>query len=373
MSIQNIKKALFMGATLFSLNAHAQIEKGATTLGGLLQYNTGKITSSSSTINSSGLNISPSYGRFITDKIMVKGQLSTIFSETNFDNNAINGTNLKLNFKSLNVEAEARYYFNPLAKWKLFGGASVGTFFSKYTFTSIPNDSSSINKFESDDLYYSVFGGVNKFINSDIALEAKLIYSNNINGLLFRGLGQRNGNYIGLNIGLNNFTNFKTTDKNFDGLIDKGRSIISGNLSMNAYRSRDENNGFLNRGAYATLDLEYGQFVAKGVLVGAKANFILQKDVQSYSVTPYVQYFYPVSKRLMLHGKAEIQGAINENNTTYFTFRGAVGATYFLSKNVALSADILNFSKTTAKTKAPTTQWQNTNFTPNIGLRFFLK
>ena len=39
MSIQNIKKALFMGViTLFSFKAHAQIEKGATSLGGNAHY-----------------------------------------------------------------------------------------------------------------------------------------------------------------------------------------------------------------------------------------------------------------------------------------------------------------------------------------------
>ena len=59
MSIQNIKKALFMGAALFSFNAHAQIEKGATSLGG--SFNT------AITKNGMSTNLSPSYGRFITD------------------------------------------------------------------------------------------------------------------------------------------------------------------------------------------------------------------------------------------------------------------------------------------------------------------
>ena len=86
-----------------------------------------------------------------------------------------------------------------------------------------------------------------------------------------------------------------------------------------------------------------------------------------------MQYFYPVSKRLMLHAKAEIQASINQNNTTSLTFKGGIGATYFLSKNVALSADLLNFSTTTIKSKPFGNEGQYKNFTPSIGLRFFLK
>ncbi len=374
MSIQNIKKALFIGATLFSFNAHAQIEKGATTLGGSLQYNASKSTSSISNNSSTGFSISPSYGRFITDKIMVKGQLSTTLGKGNIVNSGTNAYDYKSNLKALSIDAEVRYYFNPKAKWKFFGSASASKSFQKYSFTSTQNNVSTTNKYNFDDLDYSIFGGVNKFINEDIALEAKLGYSTDINGLLFRGLGiQRKGHYIGFNLGLNNFTNFKTNDKNFDGLIDKDRSIINGNLSVNAYKDQDDNNSFFERkGVYATLDLEYGRFVAKGLLVGAKANFIIEKDFQNYSVSPYVQYFYPISKRLMLHGLAEIQGSINQNNTTNFTFRGAAGLTYFLSKNVALSANLLDFSKSFNKGSS-SFEWQNRNIGSNLGLRFFLK
>lgn len=372
MSTQNIKAALFVGAIiLFSQSAlTAQIEKGVTSLGGNVSFESSKTSSSIGSSNFSTLIISPSYGRFITDKIMVKGRLNSIIQNGTTDNTN-SDFDYTYNSKLLNLEAEARYYFNPNAKWKLFGGISSGVTFTKSNITYLGNSYPESN-FKNTGPSYSVFGGVNKFLNNEIALEGTLGYSYLDNGLPIGGLGFRSKvRNIGLNVSLNNFTNFKTSEKDFEGLIDEGRTIIGGRLSLNAYNYNYTGNT-REKGSYAILEAEYGRFVKKGLLIGAKTNITLEKNYQSYGITPYVQYFYPVTNRLMLHAKAELGFSINQNNSTFITPKGSLGVTYFLSKNVALSADLLNFSKTFYSNDA-LGKSQTKSVGSNIGLRFFLK
>ncbi len=365
---------------LFSINTYAQIEKGATTLGGQAFYNNNQYSESPNSSNQKNLNLSPSYGRFITDKIMVKGKLDAQYLNNQSDfsiflnSNKVNSYESK--YQSLSVEAETRYYFNPTAKWKFFGGVLIGGSIKKDESSTFTNGII-YSKIEgkSDNFNYSVFGGVNRFINKEVTLEATLGYSTINNGIP-RGYGYfDNLPNWGLNVGFNHFTQFKTTEKDFEGLISKGRSVINGNLALNTRSQKFTVNNIETRvrNSYATLDLEYGQFVAKGLLTGAKANFIFQERSQNYSITPYVQYFSAITKWFMFHTKAEIQGTIDQNNNTNITFRGALGATYFLSKNVALSADVLSFSKTSGKSANSSSQWEVKNLNSNIGLRFFLK
>ena len=188
MSTQNIKTALFVATIiLFSQAAlTAQIEKGVTSLGGAATFENSKFTSSYSTSKSNTLSISPSYGRFISDRIMVKGRLNTLLANTTIDNKGIynDNTDYKLNTKLLSLEAETRYYFNPTAKWKFFGGVSLGGTFGNSEYTTLLNNSinsHSNSKIEGFD--YSIFAGVNRFLNNEIAVEATIGYSSTNNGI----------------------------------------------------------------------------------------------------------------------------------------------------------------------------------------------
>lgn len=372
MLLQNIKAALFAGAIiLFSQAAlTAQIEKGVTTLGGAASFESSKSTSSTSSSNYNAFNLSPSYGRFITDKIMVKGRLNSILQNGTVDNTS-SDFDYRYDSKLSNLEAEARYYLNPNAKWKFFGGISAGMTFTKSKITYVNNLYTESN-FKNNGPNFSVFAGVNKFLNSEIALEGTLGYSYTDIGFPFGGFGFRNkARNIGLNVSLNNFTNFKSSDKDFVGLIDKGRSIIGGRLTLNAY-SYGSNSSTKENGSFAIFDVDYGRFVKKGLLIGTKVNIILEKSYQSYGISQYIQYFYPISNRLMLHAKAELGFSINQNHSTFVTPKVGLGATYFLSKNVALSADLLNLSKTYYSSEG-FGKSQTKHFGSNIGLRFFLK
>ena len=160
MSIQNIKKALFMGAiALFSFKVHAQIEKGATTLGGsldIIRNNYG-----SSLFNTTIL--SPTYGYFITDKVMIKGKFG-IFSQK-LDNGIVDN----FRFNQLNIVPEARYYFNPKSEFKVFTGASLG-----FRVFKVNNSKNSPSNFTNSEFNQSVYVGFNRFLNKEIALESTL-------------------------------------------------------------------------------------------------------------------------------------------------------------------------------------------------------
>lgn len=361
---QNMKGTL-IGAyvLLMAYSSHAQIEKGTTSLGGAIDFSKSQLNSSTNGVLSSGhsLNLTPSYARFVTDNIMLKGRLSGLLANSdtkeywnsNFQNNTFTTNN-----QLANLELEARYYFNPKANWKFFGGAALGwtqgTLQSKYfTRGSLTSQSTlSIGKPS-----YSIYGGVNKFLNKEIALEGALSYSNTIDALPIRGLAYyRDTRNIGLNISLNNFTNYRTADKDFSGLVDKGRTVMGGNISVFNILERENSNSWA-----AKIDLEYGYFLTKGLLVGVKSNIAFERDYKSYTLRPYVQYLYPVSKRLLLHAKAEAGFSYSPNNVKSLALRGGVGATYFLSKHIAIDFDALNFTKT----------WYNSNLTPNLNASYF--
>ncbi len=358
MSIQNIKKALFIGATLFSFNAHAQIEKGATSLGG--SFNT------AITKNGMSTNLSPSYGRFITNKIMIRGKIDFLTSRTKTPN---------YKYTNYDFSPEIRYYLNPQSTWKFFGGAAVGL-----RTLSVSSDIFVRGKFSNHDFHQSAYVGFNKFLNKDIALEGTLgVNHSNVMletpAYLISSYGLTNVYTTGLNLSINNFSSFKSSDSNFEGLIAKGRTIIGGRLSLNTYTGKgvDLNANFKSvrqRGNYAVLNAEYGKFVANGLLIGVKTNVELSDNARIFGVTPYVQYYYPISTRFMVHAKAEL----NYNSTTYSNFgafKGGIGATYFLSRNVALDFDVLNFNKS-FNSALPNTA-DGKAISSNIGLRFFLK
>jgi hypothetical protein len=359
MSFQNIKKALFVGTiALLNFNAQAQIEKGVSTLGG--GFNTTIAKSGTST------NLSPSYRRFITNRIMVGFKLDVLAYKSN-----------ALNYKYANYDftPELRYYFNPQSTWKFFGGASVGL-----RTLSISYESPISSKFTNHDFHQSVYVGFNKFLNKDIAIEGTL--GINHSNVMLEPATLTTSTYrltnvytTGLNLSINHFTNFKSSDTDFEGLTDKGRTIIGGKLSLNRYSGTgiDANSNFQplkRRGNYAILSAEYGKFVAKGLLIGVKTNVILSNQTKLLGITPYVQYYYPVSNRFLLHAKAELEYNFTKNNN-YGTFRGGLGATYFLSRNVALNFDVLNFNRYFNST-FPTTS-NNKAINSNVGLRFLLK
>jgi hypothetical protein len=355
-------RALLCAALSFlcSKMLNAQIEKGTTFLSGGIQMveNLGN----SSSFNGNSLSLNPSFGRFITDKIMIKGRLeSAIYNAFGNDYGGVESYYKSTRFSVL---PELRYYFNPKAKWQYFGGVSAGITAMNYDskFNELNYKGSSLG------FTGSIFGGVNRFLNNEIAIEGKLGYSFSSRQQPDVLAISHNSQAIGLDVSFNSYVSFSPKKEgNLEGLIEKGRTVIGGRLAINNFTGQTP---FGRReGSYAILDAEYGKFVKKGLLVGGKTHIGFDGGYGSTAnASLYSQYFYPISNRFMLHAKGELQYNFAPNNN-YLSLKGSLGATYFLSKNVALDFNILNLSKSFIP---------NTNFRPNtigssIGLRYFLK
>jgi outer membrane protein W len=370
MSFQNIKKALFVGTiALLNFNAQAQIEKGVSTLGGEvsiynIKTNTGTPNGSTS---SNQFGLSPSYGRFITDRIMIKGTLtSTIANGQSTFNNEID-----YNFRKTNLQAELRYYFTPKDKVKLFAGASAGFEMGSNQYKQ--SGSNFNGKFHSGN--YSVFAGFDKFLNNEIALEGTIGFRHSILGYPFGFENLVNMNNFGIDLSITNFVKLNADKTEMKGLLDEGRTIIGGNFSVNHFTATNPGysaNLTKTNGTYAIMNAEYGRLVKKGLLVGAKSQLNISRGdtrlLNQFSIIPYMQYFIPINDRFMLHAKVEAQATfINKN--TLLDIKGGIGATYFLNKNVALNFDVLNINKRLL----PDNNIKSTWFSSNVGLRFFLK
>ncbi len=357
MSIQNIKKALFMGATLFSFNAHAQIEKGATSLGGSLDI----IRNNYGSSLSNTIILTPTYGCFITNKIMIKGKFG-IFSQKS-DNGIVD----KYRFNQFSIVPEARYYFNPESEFKFFAGASLG-----FRVFKVNNSNNNPSKFTNSEFNQSVYVGFDRFLNKEIAIESTLSFthSNLSDGFLTYGL--TNLSNVGFNIGLNNFVNFKSAETDVEDLVGKGRSIIGGQLSLNTYSGNfyelSAGKPLKIKGNFATLDAEYGLFVTTGLLIGAKTNVVLANSLKQFGIAAYSQYFHTLTRKLKLQAKAELGYSLNSNYHTT-RIKGALGVTYFLSQMLALDIDLLSFNKDFNSISYS----KSKNFGSNVGLRYFLK
>jgi hypothetical protein len=394
--LQNSQKTFLAGVIiLFSIHLNAQIEKGTTNLGVFANFSKASNSYGQDYVitneNIRNINFTPSYGQFITDKIMVKGLLETSFYKKSQDFVQNDYTHLKLGeglfpTKNINLKTEARYYFNPKKNWKLFSGATLGWehTYSKYIlsyFYANPTPFYANYSSKEQAFNYSLFVGADKFLNSEIAIEGILSYNHH---------STNPKSDIGLNIGLNNFMKYTLINKDLVGLINKGRSIISGNISFNRYLSD------IKKGDKSTqIDIEFGKFVTKGLLLGIKANMFHYRQQGDYdystlskevSIAHYVQYYYPITNRLMAQAKIEAKTVlrsndkINNNNAhSDLSLNGSIGTTYFLSKYVALNLDVVVY-RNQLYSDSHLLDYPNNSylidkktFNSNIGLRFFLK
>ena len=140
--------AVILVASLTGLKA--QTEKGDWLVGGQLQLNTAK--------NSSTIEFSPDFGFFVIDNLAIGGRLSTNYSKLG-----------DVKVTSLGVGPFARYYFTNEKVRPFFTGDME--FLNRKV--SSPGSSTTENAFA-----YLLGGGAAIFINENVALEAVLGYKN---------------------------------------------------------------------------------------------------------------------------------------------------------------------------------------------------
>lgn len=159
----------FSGSTLFSQSA---IKKGNYTLSGSVSYSYSKNTidneSSDYTLKAYNFGFSPAFGFFISDNLLVGGNISFNYNELNSISTYRNifGTPVTLENKSIRrhfaLGPEIRYYFTSLS---FFPFLEIAYNYSKELAT---------------DQYGHIFnftGGINYFISNSVALEPFIGYS----------------------------------------------------------------------------------------------------------------------------------------------------------------------------------------------------
>ncbi len=159
----------FSGSTLFSQSA---IKKGNYTLSGSVSYSYSKNTidneSSDYTLKAYNFGFSPAFGFFISDNLLVGGNISFNYNELNSISTYRNifGTPVTLENKSIRrhfaLGPEIRHYFTSLS---FFPFLEIAYNYSKELAT---------------DQYGHIFnftGGINYFISNSVALEPFIGYS----------------------------------------------------------------------------------------------------------------------------------------------------------------------------------------------------
>lgn len=127
------------------------------------------------------ISIQPSFGYFVTNNLLVSGQLAFNYTEDNISNKS-NGPSYKGIYRYYQVGASLRYYFNSETVIPFFG---VGVFYSKQY------------NAEMDGKGMNISAGINYFLSKEIALEPYLSYSFSS----YNKYGQSNNNFnVGLSI-----------------------------------------------------------------------------------------------------------------------------------------------------------------------------
>lgn len=349
MTIPNIKNALVVSFFLsFPHIMFSQLQKGTQNFDGELSYDKYNITAFN--IHSSHVAFTPTYGVFLSDKFLLSGRFSAYFNKYNRINND----------RNIGLNLWARYYINPKKKWRFFGQVELG--FNQYV--EIKKHPSFQNDIVSG-LNYHIYVGANRFLNDEIAVEARLGFGNTLdfNYNQITDVPTVKGS-SGIYIGLNNFvTNPK--DNDYTGLTAKNRKVIGGSLAFNVSFPYTFD-------AFLILDADYGVFAAEHLLLGGHLNVTKTSEIEQTEVATYFQYFVPVSKRFLFQMKAQaglIYSSPQEPDRRVFYGKVGLGGLYFISKKVAINADALSFSQNSYRLQ----NYKLGHLSSNLRLLYFLK
>lgn len=139
--------------------AQSPLKKGVYTLTGEIEGRYDKGEYNGNTDETYVINLTPSFGYFITDNILIGGSLGFNYYEDKYTNSS--GRTSSYIMRSLNFGPWARYYFD-VKGIVPYLGVSVG--YSKY----LGEDSYGIN--------CKAEGGINYFLSNSVALEPYISY-----------------------------------------------------------------------------------------------------------------------------------------------------------------------------------------------------
>ena len=315
---------------LFPTIIFAQLERGTTILGGTgnLLY----VTRS----NAFQASLNPTYTHFFSDKFSLTVAPGLRYLNQNLDN-------FSLNFKEVSLGLEGRYYFAGINKFKFFAGLSGFyknfNLSSKIQFSS-GNPTTTVDNTSENNLVAGISVGADYFLNKEFALELTAAYHRPITN-------SYNGNYTGsgdITYPSNSDIRLSTVyflnaallwnSDSSHSFVQGGRQSIAGSLTLSTHYStlyaksfdfipgmKVKYAAFLKNKWFVSADL----FVTHGILTEIKT-----------------RYYVPIFNNFYLYPEASVNiynvGTVDNKFDGNFNLK--LGASYFLSRQVALEATI---------------------------------
>ena len=316
-----------------------------------------------------------SIGYFVTDKMVLGGQLSTSFYydySKSFNKTTQESIEQTTNNQSLGFRPYGRYYFTPQKKLKLYGELMLSSSFAHYNaeklLASVTYPKIDIVQFNASSSF-----GADYFITPNIALEGSLYYSF-YDYQHFKQAPDRSYSkffYTADVIPQLSMRFFLNTEKKSASVLAE-QYLKKGNLTFGL------SGVYFGTAKYLSLSPSIGYFVTNRLLLQAYvtmygdkiANF--DRSQLNIVLTPTVKYFHPLSKSTQIVGKVFIRESVTfeSNQTPNYSksasiINGGIGVNKFIADNLSIEGTF-NFNYDTPTKKL--------NFNPNIqfGLAYFM-
>jgi opacity protein-like surface antigen len=339
-------KTLFIALFAFiSVPIFAQIAKGNYNFSGAadLSANFGKREFYKSFwVNAA---FSPSVSKFIKNKWLIGLQPNLSALRGRGKSSKSTATSSFSQGGGLGLRAISRYYFGNIKNTHFFGFAGLDIAQGYSNFKNSVFDS----KFSSNQFGYSIGFGANIFLNSEVALEPTVSYSDYQAGYNQTNNGIPSGekfNYTLFSIGvqLNNSLNFsgKADAKEPAQYIGKNRRTLGGEAAVKHHS---------NRPTQFSFSPQFSQFITSRIMLTGAMGISIHSNLSSIfnlgfrpliflSSNVGVRYYLPLGKRFFMYPElsAGLRSAGYPRDFLSNTFDTSlsIGSSYFLSENVAL-------------------------------------
>ncbi len=345
---------------LFSSLIHAQIGLGTKSIAGNIEMS----YQNSSAFNwekpfSSNLNLSPAFSTFISKRALLTinpiiNQKRLYFACSQYgyfiqDEYALNSS--------------FRYYFNSNGKLKIFGSAGLNFSTQKNYYSDDP-----YSYRESKFLTSNVGLGFNYFFNNSVALNVSADYEYAI------GTNNRREDIFSayqIKVGLENFISANSEQVQSDSLLYRGKKLVAFNLKIyKKIELHQQSEGYIN--------FMYGRFILKNLVLGVeftdRENFYPNRNYPMAGI--FARYYIGLGKRFFIHPELDFKVYLSPEDYRVKWQKAntiSLGMSYFLKKNVAIEANLLQYDLTD-RFQRDLTKYQdkNLNVGLNIGMRYFL-
>jgi Autotransporter beta-domain len=354
---------------LIAVPTFTQITKGSKTIG---SANLGYQSSSQSYM--SGNNTFDEYSSYslgfyldgpqfmLTNHLQLGLGFGLDISKNNFSTDN-NGNKIYEHLNSFSLKPEMTYYFNNKF-YANIGGAYTPLFYKE-------TNSTDIEIFKRQTKGYTLKFGIGYLLPIN-----EQVFLNGLAGIEYQNVGQIEYSLLGISVGLINFVPsiFGKKSEDTPQYLESGRSIIEGGLHIQYTYERGGSVSI--GGAFSRLKFRNNHF-AFGYYGGASLNILPNKNDFYYAnLGTKARYYIPMSKHWFIYPELGLGFDFNKSNgntRVNFVLTKTVGFNYFMTKNVALDANI-SFGINSIKPDDLQRNTSITNFNSNInfGVTYFI-